>query len=147
MISHHSWRATAVVVAAALAAAVLPPPSAAFASSPVKGAQAAGEKTKHYEAAPPATRQEALALLETGMSKIDEALAAADTGALHAATYGVEAAIARLSSDKGYDGLTVTVAPRLEIVHLASELGDIDTLKAAVPALKKALKDSLVPPN
>ncbi len=49
----------------------------------------------------------------------------------------------RLAKEPGYDGLTTTVAPRVEIVHLASEQGDAETLKAAVPTLTKAVNDQL----
>lgn len=100
-------------------------------------------KTAHYEVALPKTTAEAVTLLKTNMQKIETALGAADFAAIHEATYSVESAIARIAQDPGYDGLKTTVAPRVEIVHLASELSDAETLKAAVPILAKAVKDQL----
>ena len=100
-------------------------------------------KTAHYEVALPKTTVEAVTLLKTNMQKIETALGAADFSAIHEATYSVESAIARIAQDPGYDGLKTTVAPRVEIVHLASEQGDAETLKAAVPILAKAVKDQL----
>jgi hypothetical protein len=119
-------------------------PSPGFATGGEDEAKEGHEgKTAHYEVPLPKTTAEAVTLLKTNMGKIESALSAADYPAIHEATYSVESAIARIAQDPGYDGLTSTVAPRVEIVHIASEQGDADTLKAAVPALSKAVNDQL----
>jgi hypothetical protein len=100
-------------------------------------------KTAHAEVPLPRTKDEAVTLLKSSMSKIEAALGTADLNAMHIATYSTESAVKRISLEPGYDGLKETLLPRVEIVHLASELGDADTLKAAVPALSKAVKDQL----
>jgi hypothetical protein len=100
-------------------------------------------KTAHFEVPLPKTTAEAVTMLKTNMGKIETALGAADFPAIHEATYSVESAIARIAQDPGYEGLKTAVAPRVEIVHLASELSDADTLKAAVPALTKAVNGQL----
>ncbi len=124
-----------------LIAFALPLPSPGFAT----GGEEEGKegKTAHFEVPLPKTTAEAVALLKTNMQKIETALGAADFSAIHEATYSVESALARIAKEPGYDGITSTVAPRCEIVHLASELSDADTLKAAVPALAKAVNAQL----
>ncbi len=127
-----------------LLAFALVQPSTAFATG---GADEAGEgqegKTAHFEVPLPKTTAEAVTLLKTNMQKIETAMGAADFAAIHEATYSVESAVTRIAQDPGYDGLKTTLVPRVEIVHLASELSDAETLKAAVPALAKAMKDQL----
>ena len=130
--------------ASVLLACALILPSPGFATGGEDEAKEGHEgKTSHFEVPLPKTTAEAVTLLKTNMQKIETALGAADFSAIHEATYSVESAIARIAQDPGYDGLKVTVAPRVEIVHLASEQGDADTLKAAVPILSKAVKDQL----
>ncbi len=105
--------------------------------------EAAEVKTEHFKVPLPRTKEEAVALLKSSMSKIETALGTADYSAIHEATYSTESAVKRISLEPGYDGLKETLAPRVEIVHLASELSDAETLKAAVPILSKAVKDQL----
>ena len=98
-------------------------------------------KVQHFKVPVPETKEAALTLLNTNIAKIEKALAAADFDAIHEATYSVESALARIAKEPGFDGVMVTIAPRCEIVHLASEQRDAETLKAAVPILAKAVKD------
>ncbi len=130
-------RALPFIAALALSLTVSAP---AFATSP--GEHGEG-KTAHFEVPLPETKDAAVKLLKDSMGTIETALAKADFNAIHEATYSVESAIARLAKEPGYDGLTTTVAPRVEIVHLASEQGDAETLKAAVPILAKAVNEQL----
>lgn len=97
----------------------------------------------HMKVEPPKTMDEAAALLRSSLAKIDVALGVRDYTTIHIATYSAEAAIVRIAQEPGYDGLKSQVAPRIEIVHLASELGDGETLKAAVPAMLNAARGSL----
>ncbi len=130
-------RVVPVIAALALSLTLSAP---VFATSP--GEHGEG-KTAHFEVPLPETKDAAIKLLKDNMGKIEAALAKADFNAIHEATYSVESAIARIAKEPGYDGLTTTVAPRVEIVHLASEQGDAETLKAAVPILSKAVKEQL----
>ncbi len=116
-------------------------PSAGFATG--REDEAAEGKTEHYKVPLPRTKEETVALLQSSMSKIEAALGTSDFAAIHEATYSTESAVKRISLEPGYDGLKETLVPRVEIVHLASELSDAETLKAAVPALSKAVKDQL----
>jgi hypothetical protein len=141
-------RSRAASAALALALALLPVSAlslshAAFASNPGEEGKKGGgeEKTEHYKVPLPETKDGALKLLNDNIAIIEKGLAAGDFEAIHQATYSVEAALARIAKEPGYDGITVTVAPRCEIVHLASEQRDAETLKAAVPILAKAVKD------
>jgi hypothetical protein len=133
-----------VLMSFALASFAITLPSPGFATG---GEEEAGEgkegKTSHFEVPLPKTTAEAVTLLKTNMGKIETALGAADFSAIHEATYSVESAVARIAQDPGYEGLKTTIAPRVEIVHLASEQGDAETLKAAVPILSKAVKEQL----
>jgi hypothetical protein len=109
-----------------------------------KKAEAAAEgKTSHFEIAVPSTKEDAAKLLKVSLAKIEVGLSEGKFEEIHEATYSVEAALDRLAQEPGYDGLKTTVSPRLEIVHLASEQGDGDTLKAAVPSLMKAARGNL----
>ena len=116
-------------------------PSAGFATGGED--EAAEGKTEHYKVPLPRTKEEAVSLLQSSMSKIEAALGTSDFAAIHEATYSTESAVKRISLEPGYDGLKETLVLRVEIVHLASEQGDAETLKAAVPALSKAVKDQL----
>lgn len=119
-----------------------------FAFSPAVRATSPGEhgegKAAHFEVPLPETKDAAVKLLETSLAKITGGLAALDFAAIHEATYSLESAVARIAKEPGFDGLTSSVAPRVEIVHLASELEDADTLKAAVPALEKAIGGAMI---
>lgn len=133
-------------VALALALALIPASTfvlshAAFASNPQEEGKGGEEKTPHYKVAVPETKDAALKLLNDNIAVIEKGLASGDFEAIHQATYSVEAALARIAKEPGYDGITITVAPRCEIVHLASEQRDAETLKAAVPILAKAVRD------
>ncbi len=130
-----NWFAS-VILAFALAL-----PSPGFATG---GEEEAKEgKTAHYKVPLPRTKEEAVAVLQSSMSKIESALGKSDLHAIHEESYTTESAVKRISLEPGYDGLKETLMPRVEIVHLASELGDAETLKAAVPALSKAVKEQL----
>jgi hypothetical protein len=119
-------------------------PTAVLASSPAEeAAKKEAGKSSHFEVPLPATTAAAVELLKANMLKIEAANGKADFDAIHEATYSVESAIARIAQDPGYDGLKTTVAPRVEIVHLASEQKDAETLKAAVPILSKSVNDQL----
>ena len=100
-----------------------------------------GAKVRHMDVAEPASKADALSLLRTSIGKIEDGLARRDFPAIHEASYGVEAALTRIAKEPGYDGITVSVLPRCEIVHLASELEDDQTLQAAVPILVKAVQE------
>lgn len=144
MITKHASRMAMLAAAAVLTAFTVP--HFALASSPGeagKKAEAAEGKSSHYEIPVPGSKDDAAKLLKAGLAKIEEGLSEGKFEEVHEATYSVESALARLSQEPGYDGLKTTVSPRLEIVHLASEQGDAETLKAAVPALMKAAKGNL----
>lgn len=115
--------------------------SLAVASSPM---EQAAKGPGHFKVPEPATKDEALALLKSSLEKIEASLAKDDFDAIHEASYSVEAALARIGKEPGYDGSTAMVAPRCEIVHLASEMHDEATLKAAVPILLKAARDQFL---
>lgn len=115
--------------------------SPAIASSPL---EQAAKRPGHFKVSEPATKDEAFALLESSLEKIEASLAKDDFDAIHEASYSVEAALARIGKEPGYDGSTAMVAPRCEIVHLASEMHDEATLKAAVPILVKAARDQFL---
>ena len=119
-------------------------PTAALASNPVEeAAKKEAGKPAHFEVPLPATTAAAVELLKVNLAKIEAANSKADFDAVHEATYSVKSAIARIAQDPGYDGLKASVAPRVEIVHLASEQRDAETLKAAVPILAKSVHDQL----
>lgn len=129
---------------AALALALsclLLPASVAYASAPH---EAGGKAEQHFKVPEPATKADAVMLLNTSLEKIEQSLARSDFDAIHEATYSVEAALARIGKEPGYDGVSAFVAPRCEIVHLASEMQDAETLKAAVPILMKAAKEQFL---
>lgn len=115
--------------------------SPAVASSP---AEKAAKRPGHFEVVEPATKDEAFALLKSSLEKIEGSLEKGDFDAIHEASYSVEAALSRLGKEPGYDGSTAMVAPRCEIVHLASEMHDEATLKAAVPILVQAARDQFL---
>jgi hypothetical protein len=115
--------------------------SLAVASSP---AEKAAKGPGHFKVPEPATKNEAVALLKSSLEKIEVSLANGDFDAIHEASYSVEAALARIGKEPGYDGSAAMVAPRCEIVHLASEMQDEATLKAAVPILIKAARDQFL---
>lgn len=119
------------------------PWSVAVASSPF---EKAAKGPRHFEVPEPATKDDAFALLKASLEKIETSLASGDFDAIHEASYSVEAALARIGKEPGYDGSTAMVAPRCEIVHLASEMQDEATLKAAVPSLVKAARDQFLVP-
>lgn len=113
----------------------------AIASSPL---ERSAKRPGHFEVPEPATKDDAFTLLKSSLEKIEASLAAGDFDAIHEASYSVEAALARLGKEPGYDGSTAMVAPRCEIVHLASEMHDEATLKAAVPILIQAARDQFL---
>jgi hypothetical protein len=116
----------------------------AFASSPAEEAAKFHQGgAPHMKVEPPKTMGEAVTMLRSALAKIDVALGVPDYDTIHIATYSAEAAVARIAQEPGYDGLKSQVAPRIEIVHLASELGDGETLKVAVPAMLQAARGSL----
>ena len=98
---------------------------------------------KHAEVAEPKTFDEAMQLFKASLAAVEGALAAPDIAVIHQATYALEAAAKRIGEEPGHDSVKDSVAPRIEIVHLASELGDADTIRSAVPALVKAARDAL----
>ena len=112
-----------------------------FASSP---AERSGMAVRHAEVPEPSSKAEAVNLLQSSIKKIEDGLARRDFPAIHEASYGVEAALTRIAKEPGYDGVTTSVLPRCEIVHLASELEDEGTLLAAVPMLAKAVQEQLL---
>lgn len=134
-------QAAALALTLALIPAAVVSMSSAFASNPAEEGKKGEEKVEHYKVPLPATKEEALKLLNDNVTIIEKGLAAGDFDAIHQATYSVEAALARIAKEPGFDGITVTVAPRCEIVHLASEQRDAETLKAAVPIFAKAVRD------
>ena len=140
-ISHLCSRLWLVPVLIAFAL-VLPSPGFATGGED-EAAEGKEGKTAHFAVPLPRTKDEAVALLKSSMSKIETALGTSDFAAIHEATYSTESAVKRIALEPGYDGLKETLVPRVEIVHLASEQGDADTLKAAVPILSKAVKDQL----
>ena len=89
----------------------------------------------------PATKDEAVTLLNTNIAKIEKGLADSDFETIHQATYRSKARSPASPRSQASTGCMVTIAPRCEIVHLASEQRDAETLKAAVPILAKAVKD------
>ncbi len=104
----------------------------------------AGERADHYEAAIPATAEVAAKSARKSMDAVDEALAAEDFEKIHEITYELEAAAKRLAKSLGEndeDGEALVY--RIEIVHLASELGDDSVLKPAVPGLRASLNTVL----
>jgi len=118
-----------------------------YASSPSEYGEKAGygdKAERHFKVPEPATKDEAVTLLHTSLEKIEQNLARSDFDAIHEASYGVEAALARIAKEPGYDGITAYVMPRCEIVHLASEMQDAETLKAAVPILVKVVRDQFL---
>lgn len=139
------WPLPAVLMLTLLAppAVTLTLSDRALASNPGEegGKKEGEEKVEHYKVPLPATKDEAVTLLNTNVAKIEKGLADSDFEAIHQATYSVESALARIAKEPGFDGVMVTIAPRCEIVHLASEQRDAETLKAAVPILAKAVKD------
>lgn len=113
----------------------------AYASAPAEY----GERTtRHFSVPEPATKQDAVKLLNDSLAKIEQALASGDFSAIHEASYSVEVALERIGREPGYDGVKALVSPRCEIVHLASEMQDGETLKAAVPSLAKAVREQLL---
>lgn len=136
-------RFTSLPVAILATALSLPLAISMPARATAPGEHAEG-KTTHFEVPLPETKDAAVKLLETSLAKITGSLAKLDFAAIHEATYSLESAVARIAKEPGFDGLTSSVAPRVEIVHLASELEDGDTLKAAVPALAKAIGGAMI---
>lgn len=110
----------------------------ARASAPMEAGQ---RREGHFKVPEPATKDDATALLQASLAKIVGSLEHGDFDAIHEASYSVEAALKRIAKEPGFDGVTAIVAPRCEIVHLASEMQDEETLKAAVPILLKAVKE------
>lgn len=146
MIPMSCRRLVPAVLALAVALPALPAltlSERAFASNPAEegGKKEGEEKVEHYKVPVPETKDAASKLLNDNIAIIEKGLASGDFEAIHQATYSVESALARIAKEPGFDGVMVTIAPRCEIVHLASEQHDAETLKAAVPILAKAVKD------
>ncbi len=134
------WMAAASAVALAGPLGFVDRITAAQASSPM---EAGKQGPRHFKVSEPATKDDAVALLQTSLAKILSSLERIDFDAIHEASYSVEAALARIGKEPGFDGVNSIVAPRCEIVHLASELHDAETLKAAVPSLVRAVNEQL----
>lgn len=133
-----------VIASSALALSCLLAPiylmTPALASAPMEQGEGA---PAHFRVPVPETMDGAVKLLHEAIAKLETSLAASDFSAIHEASYSVESAIARIGKEPGYDGVKALVSPRCEIVHLASEMEDGDTLKAAVPHLVKAVHEQL----
>ena len=137
--ARHWMAATSAAVLASLFFMTSPMPSA-HASAPTKSGEQA---ERHFKVPEPATKDDAVTLLQNSLQKIVTSLEQSNFEAIHEASYGVEAALARIGKEPGFDGVTAYVAPRCEIVHLASEMQDAETLKVAVPILVKAVNEQL----
>jgi hypothetical protein len=100
---------------------------------------------KHYEVAVPGTVREANELLQSAMSRVETAYAAEAHGEIHEASYGLEAAAARIA-DRGEMDAEV-LSHSIEILHLGSEIEDQAILDAVIPRLRKAVAVALGQPE
>lgn len=94
-------------------------------------------KITHYEVAVPATVREANDLMQSSMSRVETAYAAEAHAEIHEASYGLEAAAARIAESGEADAEALSHS--IEILHLGSELEDQAILDAVIPRLRKAV--------
>ena len=104
-------------------------------------------KITHYVVAVPATVREANDLMRSSMSRIETAYAAQAHADIHEASYGLEAAAARIAESGEQDA--EVLGHSIEILHLGSEIEDqaiLDALAlppAQVRAALEALADAV----
>ena len=102
-------------------------------------------ETKHYEVAVPGTVREANELMQSAMSRIEIAYGAEAHAEIHEASYGLEAAAARIAESGGVDA--EGLGHLIEILHLGSEVEDQAILSAVMPRLRKAVTLALGQPE
>lgn len=102
-------------------------------------------ETTHYEVAVPGTVREANALMQSAMSRIETAYSAKAHADIHEASYGLEAAAARIVESGEVDA--EALAHSIEILHLGSEIEDQAILDAVIPRLRKAVALALGQPE
>ena len=102
-------------------------------------------QTKHYEVAVPGTVPEANELMQSAMSRIEIAYGAEAHAEIHEASYGLEAAAARIAESGEVDA--EGLGHLIEILHLGSEVEDQAILDAVIPRLRKAVALALGQPE
>ena len=102
-------------------------------------------QTKHYEVAVPGTVPEANELMQSAMSRIEIAYAGEAHAEIHEASYGLEAAAARIAESGEVDA--EGLGHLIEILHLGSEVEDQAILSAVMPRLRKAVTLALGQPE
>ena len=98
-----------------------------------------------YEVAVPENVDEARVLMRSAMSRVESALAVNAYDEIHEAGYELEAAASRISEDG--DKKSEVLFHTIEILHLASEIGDHAILQATFPRLKEAVDWALSKPG
>ena len=102
-------------------------------------------QVKHYEVAVPGTVREAKDLMQSSMARVETAFAAEAHAEIHEASYGLEAAAARISESGEVDADALTHS--IEILHLGSELEDQAIVDAVIPRLRKVVAMALDQPE
>ena len=88
---------------------------------------------------------EANELMQSAMSRIEIAYAAETHAEIHEASYGLEAAAARIAESGEVDA--EGLGHLIEILHLGSEVEDQAILSAVMPRLSKAVTLALGQPE
>ncbi len=130
------WRRT-VIAALLITVSIIAPATYASAGE-------TAQRADHYEAKIPESKMDAAIMAREAMASIVSAFDAGDFELIHKQTYKLEAAakgIARALEDDSEEA--EVLAYRIEIVHLASELGDGAVLKPAIPGLNETLNSVL----
>lgn len=103
-------------------------------------------QTKHFEVVIPGTVHTASELMQNAMPRIEIAYAAKVHAEIHEASYGLEAAAARLTESDEVD-LEKVLEHSMVVLHLGSEIEDEATRDAVLPQLRKAMALALGQPK